>query len=186
MERHRDREDQSKKRQFDAHLPVKPSSCLGVGAAVFDARSRWSHAFPSGLSGGTSPLLLAPGAVESTPSIDYHERNTPSRSMPGSSSASKLVCALVAVWSGLGCLEGLRAFFDFLNQHIVGYGNQGAMSAVLTPDGDPCLTRVAGRVQTQTQVIGPAVPGTSTEDIDRHSKYPAYIPNLRQHRPIQE
>ena len=88
--------------------------------------------------------------------------------MPRSSSASKLVCALVAVWSGLGCLEGLRAFFDFLNQHIVGYGNQGAMSAVLTPVGDPCLTRVAGKVQIQIQVIGPAVPGTS------QPTYPTY------------
>ena|ERR1700753_3631204 len=59
--------------------------------------------------------------------------------MPGSSSASKLVGALVAVGSGLGFLECLRAFFDFLNQHIVGYGKKGAMSAVLTPVSDPCL-----------------------------------------------
>ena len=72
--------------------------------------------------------------------------------MPGSSSASKLVCALVAVGSGLGFLEGLRAFFDFLNQHIVGYGKQGAMSAVLTPVSDPCLTRVAARVQRSIQI----------------------------------
>ena len=89
--------------------------------------------------------------------ISYPEQNTPSRSMPGSSFAPGS-CGLVAVLTGSDCLEGLRDFFHFLYQHIVGCDKRAAVSATLIHVGTPCLMRMAGWVQTRilTATVGNA------------------------------